>query len=563
MAADALPIVAEETGKIAAAANKALSDLADDPVHYTGRLARKWGVLALGAGILSFILAQVGKKLDQSYLNDITNVLGIPQQAPPTQGTTAAPPAPPVAPPMPPQVALVNQLVQDVNRLSTTSASANVALLQDALTQLWSIVGVAYGVTNGLSTQTPFTGTNPTGGAQGLGPQLAICIAECSLIIEQFKGANPSGGPWEGTFWTNMGVYPLPGQPANPLLVDITNLAQQPYSVQGVTDWPVIEYELSNVANAGNFKQSINGLCYYLNVSQPFNVQTPTNGNFWGILGAIVADLSGAGAVIEQDAGTVVKDLVAFGSDVAGIVSDIPSAIALIGKVLLNLPRLGFDALGYAVWWAADMAFNAIWLPLVIVGAIAIAYSVFALNIYPRMESRIKLGVNARAARFWNAFDKRFHSRRKVQEVLTEKSTQASIDSANANPVIVPPVVKAVEPPISTPPSIEAEAPAEPKQSEPETAGERDPVPVTQPPPEHPSEPGEKVETLPEVSEPVPAPENALATPSREPTSEELEEMERNRLETLPVVEPEPERLGGKDLADKANWAFAGGSDVY
>ena len=558
MAAAVLPLVAEKAQESAEDAKAKLSELAEDPVYTTGKAARKWGAIALGSGIFSFILAQVGKKMDQSYLNDITGILGIAKQTPPTEGTPAAPPPSPPPPPIPPQVSLLNQIVFDINTLGTTSAQSNVTALQDVLSQLWALSKLVYGAgTGNTPTQTPVT---------SLGGNLCIAMMQTITLIYEFEGSKVSGANWSWQNWSKLDVYgtnlaPGGSTTAYDFLMAQTTEVMGPYSNPSgaPVDWADATEMVSNTVNNDNYKITINTIAGALNASIPFDV-TVQSSNHWGVLGTIVQDLSSIGTAIEQGAVTVVNDLETFGKDVVNIVSDIPSAIALIGKVLINLPRLTFDAVGYAFWWGVDIVCNAIWMPLVIVGAILLAYSTFAINYYPKIRSRLLLGLNARTAEFWNRFDKRFHTRRKIQQVWTQKSTDAMVYSANANPVFVPPIIET-----PSPPAIEAGLAAEAQKTEPEAEGgavnappdnalspdhpEEAPPPKEEtpaaPPPPPPIEPttteqtedllGETGTAAPEVKSPEPSPVEASQTPPVSPTLvRQIEEEEEKRAEAAP-----------------------------
>ncbi len=432
--------IAQET---AAEVKEKVEEFADDPILFTGKAARKWGLITLAGGIASYILAQVGKKLDQSYLNDIDNVLGISQETPPTQ-TTAAVPA--TLPPTPAKVTLLNDIVRNINNTDSVSASANIALLQQVLKDLWQISYIVYGVTASAvpsgparSTQTPNSVTsNNVSGTSDLGCQLAMAIMQTCRLIRYFEGNPPSGPSWQSAFWQQNGLFVNPGETADRFLAGITSEAlAAPSSGAANVDWTDAGADLSNsLKNSENYKQTLNGVANYLNVTSPFDL-TSTSSNAWGggILGVAVVDLSGVEQFVLQEAGSVVNDVRSFLGDLSTFSGDVGEAVALIGKVLLNLPRLGFDALGYAGWWAVDMVANTIWLPLVIIGAAALAWSIFALNVYPRIKSRLVLLAKARSARLMNWFDDKLKVRQAVGTVWTEKQTDAQIEAASVAPV--------------------------------------------------------------------------------------------------------------------------------
>ena len=522
----------------AARAAAKLNELADDPVYTTGKSARKWGTVALGGGLVCLLLAAVSKKLDQSYLNDMTNVLGLPPQIPPTQGTAAAPPPNPPPPPDPPQIVYLNNIIGNVNSLGTASAAANVGYLQIALSNLWALAGLVYGVGKGASkpTQTP---------APGLGPQLVIAIVQTCELIYQLEGRSTTDPSWNWTNWTNADVYLL--APPGPLafLTAITAVAQGPFIEEGPANWAALTSELSDVANNQNYKITLNGLAQFLNASQPFDITSQSGGNSWGVLGVVVSDLSAVGAAIAQGAGVVVNDVETFGKDVAAFAGDIGSALALMAKVFLNLPRLTFDGVGFVFWWGVDMVTNAIWLPLVLTGIALLAYSTFALNIYPRIRGRILLNIHARGAALWARIDRRNRSLEKVAVIEAEKPVEAAIETAitpvevTPTPTPAPPTHPAVLPAGQEPPPVGEAVPAVQPTAE-QPPGEATPPPVE-------PTPTSQIEQMlgePEASEVVPTPENAPETPPggptdvgqtrQEPSEAELEVMEVNRQASLP-----------------------------
>ena len=577
--------IAQET---AAEVKEKVEEFADDPILFTGKAARKWGLITLAGGIASYILAQVGKKLDQSYLNDIDNVLGISQETPPTQ-TTAAVPA--TLPPTPAKVTLLNDIVRNVNNTDSVSASANIALLQQVLKDLWQISYIVYGVTASAvpsgparSTQTPNSVTsNNVSGTSDLGCQLAMAIMQTCRLIRYFEGNPPSGPSWQSAFWQQNGLFVNPGETADRFLAGITAEAlAAPSSGAANVDWTDAGADLSNsLQNSDNYKQTLNGVANYLNVTSPFDL-TSTSSNAWGggILGVAVVDLSGVEQFVLQEAGSVVNDVRSFLGDLSTFSGDVGEAVALIGKVLLNLPRLGFDALGYAGWWAVDMVANTIWLPLVIIGAAALAWSIFALNVYPRIKSRLVLLAKARSARLMNWFDDKLKVRQAVGTVWTEKQTDAQIEAASVAPVYtrsttVLPSVKVDLPgtrirtrilkPDQSPGLVqqettdfgEAKAPSSlPPPPAPEIGAIPGPYsppapsvdPMTQPPSEKPvpTPTSETEAILGEPSPPPPMTPPAAAPP--EPTEAELAAQEKARVETLPGA-PYRERKAKRDRA--------------
>jgi hypothetical protein len=542
----------------------------EDPMRVAGKAARKWGLVTLGAGIASLVLSVVSKTIDQSYLNDITNTIGLPQQSPPTVGSPAAPAPPTAPPPTPPQVGYMNAMIEDINALDTASAAGNVALLQDALKQLWGIANFVYGVTPTGPTQSPITGSNPTGGATGLGPQLSIAIVECCALIYGLEGKPTNAAEWAGTYWTDIGVFDG-GQP-NKFLTGITAEASGGFMAVGPADWTLVQTELSSVENSQNFKQTINGLAFYLNQTQPWDLSQPGNGNYWGVLGTVAQDLSAIGSAVAGAAEVAVNDVEVFGKDVSQFAGDIGQALGFMAKVLLNLPRLGFDSLGFAFWWGVDMLTSAIWVPLVITGSCLMVFSVFALNVYPRIETRLKLAVKARTAGTWARFDRRWHSLRKAKAIRADTAKEEILEASVAPVDVLPPTVQAPAPlqvaPAAEVSSTKAEEVAGAVPTAPSLA---EPAPAPSPVEPTPTETTEAilggVEPVPEVPKVEPTSENppaAVSEPRPEPTSAELEVQEANRQETLPEPGPsyrERKRESQRKKADRMlaqmNEAFA------
>ena len=590
MAAAALaagPVV-DLADKTAAAVKEQVQELADDPMQYFGLKARKVGYVTLFAGIGALILGYAAKRIDQSILNDITNTIGLNPQTPPTVGTAAAP-APPAPPPaVPPQIVALNQVINDINALGTASAAANVALLQDALNQLWALATYIYGGgTAQVATQYP---------SQALGSQLAIAIMQTCTLIYEFEGREvPTIEPWWTWQWyvnTGAGVYATDPPKPWSFLQEMTQISQQPYSAVGIPDWGGVAGMLSSTVNNDNYKITLNQLAQELNATTPFDVTAAPSGNFWGPLGTIAADLGGVGAILQQFAQEAVSDVEAFGKDVAQFAGDIGQALGFIGKVLLNLPRLAADGLGYGVWWAIDMVCNAVWSFLVIVGIACIAFSIFALNVYPKIRNRLAIYAKARGARLYNWLDVKLGTREKVGEVWTQMQTEAAIEAASVEPVYTrsTTVLPSVKVPLEgtrirtriLKPG-EKEAPEGPAgDTVPGMTTEETKAPEIPPPPIVGEVPPKK--EPPEAPGGVPTPENAPEGPSRRPTEPappsdeseegpseaELAEMERNRVASLPaaekpdlIVETEPplpaetyRRRSGMEQMHEADAAF-------
>jgi hypothetical protein len=551
----AAPELASLAGEAAARLKKASDEMADDPIRWSGKLARKFGIVCTGIGAASYLGMLVGKKLDQSYLNDITNTLGMPAQAPPTSGSPNAPPqiAPPPA--QPPQIVMLNQIVSDINDLGTASAAADVALLQDALNQLWNLSKYCYGVQTYEATQSPQPAT---------GTQLAIAIMQTCSLIYMLQGIPiPGSADWQWQWWVDnqFGVYEPHGGSMK-VLDAMTTVALTPFRTQGPPDWASALSLLSNVEGTqADYKVTLNGLAADLNASQPFQVTNASSGNQWGVLGVVVTDLSAVGAAIMQGADTVVDDVTAFAKDVGQFAGDVGQALGFLGKVILNLPRLGFDSLGFAAWWAADMVFSAIWLPFLTTGVVLLAYSVASLEIYPRLKPRLELKAGALWSRLVQRLDPLLGTAENVKTLRVEQEIEARAAS------VLPPAEPS--PPLEVPSAVDSppHTDAGPAVSKNQGEGVEEAVPTvgSAPPPPAAPTPTASTEAILGGVEPLP-PETStitppLSDPTPAPTPEELDEMEENREASLPPpprqTKEERDRLRAEALLAEMNEAFA------
>jgi len=569
MAAAGIGPAVEVGTKVVEAAKAKLDEFANDPVYQSGKAARKWGMVSLGFGIVAALLGYVAQKADQSYLNDITNTLGIPQQG----LATSAPPPPPPAPPQAPQIGFMNQIVYDVNSLGTSNASQNVAYLQNALGQLWGLSDYVYGATGGQVSGSPASQV-PN---QALGTQIAIAIMQTCTLIYELEGIPIPGNEvfsWEWWVSSQTGVYGgTPGEPLK-VLQELTASAMLPYALHGEPDWTDALNMVSNVANADNYKITLNYLAQLLNASQPFDITQNPTGNQWGPLGSVMQDLSAVGIAIGNAAEAVGSDFEQFAKDAESFAGGVGAGLAVIAKGIINFPRLGFDAIGFTFWWGVDIVANAVWIPLVVIGAALVAYSVFALNVYPRIRTRLLVELKARTARIWAQFDARFHLLRKAKLVEADKEKEVVLETA-AQTV-------AIEPQIATPPIIEGATAPEPQRSKPEEGGGAEfSAPGSAPHPDRPpgapgpsdlTPPAPPVESTPtETTEallgetgtktPPPEPKVEPETSDKEPTDAELTIIETNRQETLPPTYRErraqTERERSEAMLAQMNEVFA------
>jgi hypothetical protein len=243
---------------------------------------------------------------------------------------------------------------------------------------------------------------------------------------------------------------------------------------------------------------------------------------------------------------------------VAAVGTEVGEGIAIVGKALINMPRLTFDAIGYASSWGLNQIATDLY-PLLIVAGVAMLIASFVIsfvgdNIWPKAKARLALNANARLASMWNRFDRWNQSRKKVKEVRFQAATEVQIEAANAlsaapepvaEPAIVPPPVIDAAPvePGAGAAKASADGPAEPQQSQPESGGGVATLASANPTPEPivPPEPAPGVMTQPEA-------EAYLGSqPNRAPTKAELRQMaleaeEERRKTRKPEPTDEPTR---------------------
>jgi hypothetical protein len=509
-----------------------------DPILWVSNFLIKAGAVVFLLGVGAYFISKSSARAAQGYLSDADNVLGINQESPPTPPRNFVPlPQPPPAPPPPLQVSYMNAIVEDVNNLGTASAQANVAVLQDMLTRLWALARYVYGDNAGTATQYPAIGT---------GELLAISIMQTCALVYEMEGRQVPSTPewtWEWYQGNQVGVYDLTNGRPLKLLQAMSGVASAPYSLQGEPNWDAALSQTSSTVNNDNFKITLNGLAQGLNLSQPFNVTAPSSGNQWGVIGTIVSDLGGIGTAIAQGAETVGSDvenaLIQAGKDLNSAVTQIGGGLAFIGKAFVNFPRLLGDAVGYSASWGAEMIADALYTPLLVAGAgMFIGGSVMKfgyVRMWPKVESRVTLAANVGAARLWNRIDKRLRIRKSIAEVRKQAVTETAIQSANtlALPVVEPTPVTPIPP---EPAQDQALPPPEDIQ----------PVPASEnalatPP----GEPPEAVEVTKTVETTIPGGSTTEETevflgehPTRAPTPDELRAQEANRVASLPPPGP-------------------------
>ncbi len=432
MAATLVPI----TERLGAEAREVGQNIAADPVEWTLNTLIKLGSIFAIIGGTMMLAAPVLARQEQGFLNDIQGRLGLaPSTSPiPPKGAKPAPPPPPPPPPI--QIQWLNDIIWDINLQGSVDAAQNFLYFQGILTNLWNLANLVYAPIaqniNGIPVMTPTK--RPVGGsgnvptifglttpANGLGPQLSIAIIQCCDIMMQLEGSDPQhlqNYNWEN--WQGIDVY---GQNLCPdqsvysydfLLPLSQQLLTTPFHLQqSGTLWGTVQAELSDVSTTSgasfNFKATINGLCAWLNASQPWNVTPAPTSNNWGPLGVFAADLGAIGSTVETDVTTFVNtaagDIKTFVGDLSAIAGDIGTGIAVFGRFILNAPFIFWDALGYGVTWTWHTICEDLGplllgagLAMVIVGAAGrFAYH----NIYPKIHSRVVLAANARAGRMW------------------------------------------------------------------------------------------------------------------------------------------------------------------
>lgn len=445
--AAALPLVASAAAPVVDAAKEQAAKIKADPILWVSNLLIKGGAILFLLGIGAYFISVADRRAAQGFITDIDNTLGIGQETPPTPPRKVPPaPVPPPPPSPPPQVTLLNAIVADINTLGTTSASANVALLQDVLAKLLSICNLVWG--GYPATQTP---------SAGLGQQLDVAVMQTCNLIYQLEGRPvPDDPEWTWEYWdaATTAAYPL----HNKFFSGIIAEASAPFSQVGVADWhdAISETSTNSTGTPWTYKVTINTLAQLLNTTQPFTITSTPSPNAWGALGSVVSDLSGIGVELAQTTLTVdtdvVKAVLGFGQDVAGVFQDIGQGLAMIGKAIVNLPRLLWDSLGYAGSWAGEMIADAVYTPLLIAGAAMFvagsALKFFWVKIWPKAEARFTLAANARLARLWNYIDANTGTLFKVKEVRKQAVIETKVEAANvlANPEVV------AAPVVATPP---------------------------------------------------------------------------------------------------------------
>ena len=596
-----LPIAAEAgvgiAEKVAEKARETVDDIGKNPVAWVEHFCIKWGSVITLAGLGFYALFLGCKRASQGYLNDIDRVYGIPQETKATPPVISPKPVAQPVPATPPQIVFLNEIVSDLNTLGSTSAAANVALLQDSLTQLWGLANLVYKPVGSAATQTPVTGTNPTGGAFGLGPQLAIAIMQNILLILEFEGQDKSGyAIWQGQNWVKTDVYgveppPAPaGLPNGPdatlaweFLAAWTAFVQQPFTQYAPCNWSEVSQLLSNVENPTNFKQTINGIAYYCNASQPFDLTAPPGQSHWGVLGAAVADFSAVGQTLETEYGTVASGIEAAWAmginDLKQLGADVGAGLGAIAKTLENFPRLLGDGLGFAGTWLGEMIGEVVYPILLLVGGSLLAVGVTIRYVrkveWTNLKPRLKVMHDARVARFWLWFDHRFNIEGKALEVWQEKAHEGMLEAAAAEPIYIESTSPLPVPKIPLPgqrarsravkpsdrpeaeeasPVIETGGPAEAQRTKPEKEGEAVSTAEVQPSPEpakaeKPPIPAQISHETPTLNVQTPIPGGATTeetekflgeNPTRAPTLEELKAQEAARLASMPPPPPPP-----------------------
>jgi hypothetical protein len=260
-------------------------------------------------------------------------------------------------------------------------------------------------------------------------------------------------------------------------------------------------------------------------VGQSFaNATPPSDGsNGWGIFGVVVGDIQ-----------TALGDI---GSAVTAI-TDIPHAI---WAAVQAFPYLLWDSFAYSFGMGLGWIGVNLGPYLFGFGILMIAVGVMLRVADERLFPRIELAFNARTAEFWNAFDRRFKTRRHVQQVWTQKSTEGLIDSANTNPryewkpkEIEPPTKKELD-------KIGKDAPVAPPVETDEQRHQREhPDEGALGPPEPVSTPGESIRG---PYSPPAAPEG-VGTP---PPSPEPAEPEPEPPEPFPAAPGDTDETGGTE----------------
>jgi hypothetical protein len=489
-------------------------DFSKSPAKWMADHLLKWGLVTVIAGGISYVISVAAARQEQAFLNDIQARLGLPQTVSPT---------PPKVPPTPPSPTLaqatISFVVGSVYNFDLTNAQITGQKCIDSVNSLAALQSPL---------QDQYANTEASQNA-GL------------AVIGFYKAATALGWVPPGTpltaFPTNPNA-PLPTPGAT-----TTTWIYAPGVLFTAADGVAVDWDSAVGAEVRVWQamNAVNQMAALLNMPQPFvtgqipgqpapPVPASTNGGAFGWLSGIFAAAGADLSTLGADATQAVNDVAGFfgtvASDVQKFAGDVGGAIAYASRVVLNFPILMWDALGYGVTWGTHTVFGDMAPWLVVIGAVMIAVGVAMTYLYPRIMPRLELLANARGARFWNRFDKRLGIRSGIQAIWTQKSTEASMHSANANPVFVPPEQELPPTPVPEPPPAATPAPIQEAPKVPE------PVPVA---PEGPS-PNSAPETpIPTPEAPVKAPDAANAADSPPPPPEP----------PVPATEAEKEELLG------------------
>ena len=409
MAAVLAAPVAEAGGKAVDWAAGVGRDFSKDPMKWVADHAVKWGFMTALAGGLSYIVSVASARQEQAFLNDIQARLGQP---------TTVSPTPPKAPPPAPTPTLAQTTMTivagSVYNIDLTNSKVTGQKCLDAVNALQMLLDQLL--------------------AQGGSPD---AIAGCVLGIQDFGLAAQQLGWWPPG--TSVTVAPTnPGDPPTTLTYQVWT-----YDSAKTVYWSQAEDWVWVASNATN------QVAQALNLPVPFNVPTaapgappppkPVSATTFGWLSGftafIVQGVVSLGADAQQAVNDVTGAIGTVANDVQAFAGDVGKAVAFASRMILNLPIIGFDALGYGVCWFGHTVFGdmAPWLLGLGVG-LMVAGAVAGM-LYPKIVPRMKLGIDARSARFWNRFDNWFHTREKAGDVWAERGTEAMIEAAAQEPV--------------------------------------------------------------------------------------------------------------------------------
>ncbi|MCI4320577.1 MAG: hypothetical protein L3K23_10705, partial [Thermoplasmata archaeon] len=388
-------------------------DFSKSPAKWMSDHLLKWGLVTVIAGGLSYVIGVASARQEQAYLNDMQARLGLPQTVSPT------PPKIPPAPPSPTLAqATVSYVVGSVYNFDLTSAQITGQKCIDSVNSLTALQ-------ESLQSQNANTEAAQNAGL---------------AVIGFYKAATALGWVPPGTPLTELPTNPNAPLPSFDGVTTTWNYL--PGALFTAADGVAIDWSSAVGAEVRVWQamNAVNVMAGLLNLPVPFltgnipglpppPVPAPSNGGAFGWLNGILAPVAAGVATVVGDAQTAVNDIAGFVQGAANGISqfagDVGQAIAYASRVVMNLPVLFWDSLGYGVTWGAHTVFGDMAPWLLGIGAVMIGVGMMMSYLYPRLAPRLELLANARGARFWNRVDKRLGIRSNIQAIWTQKATEA------------------------------------------------------------------------------------------------------------------------------------------